>query len=729
MSNGGDSAQGTTLRRHLLIVVLSALVPLLLVSVALAALLARSERERMEHSLQESARLLGHALDGELERSISALMVLAEADSLRSGDLRTFYERASRARRDLGIWDNVILLSPTADHLLNLRRPFGEPLPPVPQPEGALEATRTKVPFFSNVLQGRIETDWLVYMTVPVIIDGGVRYVLGATMSSQYWSRWLTERAPRDVTASISGRDMNVLARTRDAERTLGKPLTPWYQELLRQREHGFARGDGILAPDLVAAWQRSRASGWTVNIFTSATVVDLPMRQTAVLLAMGLLITLLLAAALAVSRGRLLTRGVERLEAALDSLKGPKPAVPRPTTPVTEFNRALVSAAETARVLESRDQALREADRRKDEFLAMLAHELRGPMAPIRNAVEVLRLPSADLEAKADARAIIERQVEHMRRLVDDLLDLARITRGEIRLERRAVDLTSIVQGALETTRPLFDKAGVRLHVELPRERIALEADTTRLVQVLANLLGNSAKFTPRGGNTWLAARKDGDWVEVQVRDDGIGIEAARLPHVFDMFSRPQGKPRAGDGLGIGLALVRGLVEQHGGTVTASSAGPDSGAAFTVRLPIAHDARIEEQETLASSPVLGKRRILVADDLADAAESLAMMLRLKGHEVFVAHDGAEALSLAARSKPQIAILDVGMPKLTGYDVAERIRAEPWGRDITLVALTGWGQQQDRERAAAAGFDRHLTKPADPEAIEGLLAHSSPGSR
>ncbi|HYI85706.1 MAG TPA: ATP-binding protein [Burkholderiales bacterium] len=561
-------------------------------------------------------------------------------------------------------------------------------------------------------------------MTVPVVVDDEVKYVLAATIGSAYWSRWLAERVPQGISASITGKDNNVLARSEDAQRTLGKPVTGWYLELIQAQQHGFARGPGILAPDLVAAWQRSRVSGWTVNVFTSATAVDRPMRRTMVLLGAGLLATLAVVAGLTLTRGRVLTRGVEQLRLALESLKGPDPAIPPPTTPVAEFNAALVAAAETAKVLESRGQALRDADRRKDEFLATLAHELRGPMAPIRNAVELLRLrPGAD-EIADTARDIIERQVEHMRRLVDDLLDVARITRGAIQLLRQPVDVALIVQEALEATRPLMDKAGIQLHVTVPNERLQLDADRTRVVQVISNLLANSAKFTRRGGNAWVTVRREQTWASIEVRDDGAGIETSHLTHIFDMFSRPgAGSERAAEGLGIGLALVRGLVEQHGGTVSAASEGRDKGATFTVRLPLLADSDLRHPQADASpAAVSGSRRILVADDLRDAAVTLAQVLRLKGHEVLVAHDGVEAFEIASREKPQVALLDLGMPRMSGYELAARIRAEAWGRDMLLVAVSGWGQQHDRERAAKAGFDVHLTKPADPAQLDNILA-------
>ncbi len=694
----------------------------------LAVLLAKSYRDRAERSLQESARLLGYALDAELQRSVSALEVLGESEALARGDLRAFYDLATRTRDDLGIWDNVLLLSPKADHLLNLRRPYGSALPPLPQPEGTLAAARTRKPYFSDVLRGRVETDWLVYMTVPVVIGGEVRYVIGATMSSKYWSRWLTERAPRDVTASIVGRDLNVLARTADVERTLGKPVAPWYQDIIRVREHGFGRGEGMIASELVSAWQRSRISGWTVNLFTSAAIVDQPMWRTVLLLAAGIAATVALVVGLAFTRGRALSRAAGQVQRALESLRGTRPSLPPPTTPVAEFNAALVAAADTARVLESRGQALQEADRRKDEFLATLAHELRGPMAPIRNATEILRLRGGGDEAAVIARDIIHRQVEHMRRLVDDLLDVARISRGQIRIERRPVELAPILEGAIEATRPLIERAGIHVEVDATREPLWVDADRTRLVQVLTNLLANSAKFTPKGGHAWVSARREGDFAVLEVRDDGAGIDPADLPRVFDMFSQAgAGSERAADGLGIGLALVKGLVEQHGGSVAAASEGRGRGAAFTVRLPLVPGAAAAgpAPARVAARPASG-RRILVADDLADTADSLARLLRLQGHEVFVANDGAEALGIASRLKPDLAILDIGMPKMSGYEVAQGIRREPWGRDMVLVAISGWGRAGDREKAAEAGFDFHLTKPADPARIQSILAARVP---
>jgi PAS domain S-box-containing protein len=370
-------------------------------------------------------------------------------------------------------------------------------------------------------------------------------------------------------------------------------------------------------------------------------------------------------------------------------------------------------------------EEALREADRRKDDFLATLAHELRNPLAPLRTGLHLLRLAGPDRATAEQALAVMERQLAQMVRLIDDLMDLSRITRGKLRLRKERVDLADVVRSAVETARPLIETSAHRLAVALPPEPVWLDADPTRLAQVLANLLNNAAKYTERGGDISLtAARAEGE-VVVSVRDTGIGIAAEHLPRLFEMFS--QAAPaleRSQGGLGIGLALVEGLVEMHGGTVAAKSEGPGKGSELVVRLPVADASPVPAPSVPGGErpgASLG-RRVLVADDNRDAADSLATMLRLAGHEVHAAHDGQEAVEAAAWFRPEVALLDIGMPRLNGYEAARRIRELPWGKGVVLVAVTGWGQEEDRRRAREAGFDHHLTKPADPAAIERLLA-------
>jgi CheY-like chemotaxis protein len=375
---------------------------------------------------------------------------------------------------------------------------------------------------------------------------------------------------------------------------------------------------------------------------------------------------------------------------------------------------------------LKMAEEALREADRRKDEFLATLAHELRNPLAPVRNSLHILRLAGADAAAQKQIVDMMERQVNHMVRLVDDLLEVSRITRGKIDLRKEVVDVAAVVRSAVETAGPVVEGAGHQLAISLPPEPVLLEADPVRLAQVVVNLLNNAAKYTEAGGQIWLTARREAGQVALSVRDTGTGIPAEMLPRVFDMFTQvDRTLGRAQGGLGIGLALVRSLVQMHGGSVEARSDGPGRGSEFTVRLPLARSdvRRASENDGVAkSSAALAGRRILVVDDNRDAADSLAMLLRFMGAEVLTAYDGPSALEVVRVHRPAVVFLDLGMPGMDGYAVAAQVRREPQYQDVTLIALTGWGQEEDRRRSREAGFDDHLTKPPDIGALEQLLS-------
>jgi PAS domain S-box-containing protein len=376
---------------------------------------------------------------------------------------------------------------------------------------------------------------------------------------------------------------------------------------------------------------------------------------------------------------------------------------------------------------LKQTEDALREADRRKDEFLATLAHELRNPLAPIQHAVKILDTAASDAQQRVWAREVIARQTQRMALLLDDLLDVSRITSGRLDLKKEYLNLDSLVATAIETARPLIENKRHKLEVQLPPEPMELEVDPLRLSQALSNLLTNAAKYTDAGGHITLIVSVGGDELRMTVRDNGIGLNPQAMPQLFEMFSQVQSAiDRAEGGLGIGLALVKGLVALHGGTVEAHSAGLGRGSEFTIRLPKSVvSARASSAAGTASSAgdATGVRcRVLVADDNVDAAQTLAFVLELSGYEVFVAHSGLEALSIGARERPEVAILDIGMPEMNGYETARRIRQETWGRRALLLALTGWGQEEDKEKSKASGFDVHLTKPVDLPELETLLA-------
>ncbi len=372
----------------------------------------------------------------------------------------------------------------------------------------------------------------------------------------------------------------------------------------------------------------------------------------------------------------------------------------------------------------------LREADRRKDEFLAMLAHELRNPLAPLRNALEIMRLSGGEPGAIEESRTLMERQLHHMVRLVDDLLDLSRISRGKVELRRERVDLEQVMRSAVDATRHLIDDKRHTLTLNVPEQPMTIDGDVTRLVQIFSNLLNNAAKYSEPGGRIEFTAERQGSDAVIHLRDNGIGIAPNMLGTIFDMFTQAdRSLERVQGGLGIGLTLVQRLVEMHGGTVEAHSEGEGQGSEFVVRLPLMLDAsRLQEptDHQPATNDQTTSCRILVVDDNRDAATSLGMMLRLMGNEVLTAHDGFEALEAAERERPHLVLLDIGLPKMSGYDVARKIREQSWGKDMVLVALTGWGQQEDRQRSHDAGFDRHLVKPVEPGALQTILKSMSP---
>jgi signal transduction histidine kinase len=372
---------------------------------------------------------------------------------------------------------------------------------------------------------------------------------------------------------------------------------------------------------------------------------------------------------------------------------------------------------------LRQKMEQLADADRRKDEFLAMLGHELRNPLAPVTTALQLMRLHSDEPLRVARARETVERQVEHMTRLIDDLLDVSRITRGKIELRHEAVVVSTLITRAVEAARPVIDERGHRLMLDLPDEPVTLSADPARLEQVLANLLNNAAKYTDVGGRIWLRASVDAGQLVVSVKDDGAGLTPAMCDRVFDLFVQvPETGAYAHGGLGIGLTVVRRLVEMHGGTVDARSDGPGQGSEFIVRLPIRAGSQVAAngQPSDAGLAGLPKRRILVVDDNVDAADALAELLRDYGHDVRAVHDGPSAIEQAARHRPDIVLLDIGMPGCDGYEVARRMRTE-LGLRSTLVALTGYGEARHRRLSRDAGFDHHVTKPVDIRKLEKLL--------
>jgi PAS domain S-box-containing protein len=401
--------------------------------------------------------------------------------------------------------------------------------------------------------------------------------------------------------------------------------------------------------------------------------------------------------------------------------------------SPIHDPKGQVIGASKIARDISERrraeealrdtEEALRLANQRKDEFMALLAHELRNPLAPIRYALAASRKEGSTPEQRARSQEIIERQVIHMSRLLDDLLNVARITRGTLELRLATLEFTTVLGTAIEAARPFLDAKQHNLSVELPPEAPRLNADPIRLAQVFSNLLINAAKYTDPGGKIRVAAHLEQNMLVVAIRDTGIGISAEMMPRVFEMFTQAQrALDRSQGGLGLGLALVRGIVELHGGSVSAHSEGENRGSEFTVRLPVGDASSAAQATSKASSNGEGERfKVLIVDDNEDAAEMCATFLELAGQDVRRAHSGRSALALAEAFKPRVVLLDIGLPDISGYEVARILRRAPWATDLLLVAVTGWGQDEDKQRAMEAGFDHHLTKPIEPGELERLL--------
>jgi PAS domain S-box-containing protein len=424
----------------------------------------------------------------------------------------------------------------------------------------------------------------------------------------------------------------------------------------------------------------------------------------------------------------------VEHFDTTRVTKSGRRIPVSLTVSPVRDPRGTIIGASKIARDISERrraeealhksQQALHEANRRKDEFMALLAHELRNPLAPIRYALATARKCDRTAEQQRRAEDIIERQVAHMSRLLDDLLDVSRITRGTLELKRADTELTVALGTAIEAARPFLDAKRHHLSLDLPKQAVRLVADSVRLAQVFSNLLINAAKYTDFGGRIELRAAQVDNEVIVSVHDNGMGISTEMMPRLFTMFAQDSAVvDHSEGGLGIGLALTRGVVDLHGGRVEARSDGPGRGSEFIVTLPVGAgklaqtDAEVDQEVPLAG----GGLRVLVVDDNRDAADSCSTLLELSGHSVKAAYTGREALAIAAKIRPHVVVTDIGLPDIDGYEVAAKIRAAPWGRRMVLVAVTGWGQESDRQRAFSTGFSHHLTKPIDPDMLESLL--------
>jgi signal transduction histidine kinase/ActR/RegA family two-component response regulator len=722
-------------------------VPTLAFAAALLYALSTAQQFELRRELQLTAHTLAVALDRDLAGSTRELERIAELPLLRAGRLADFHAEAARIVAERPQFTNLVLFDLGGAPLVDASVPWGRPLTAARRPLEEQVITSGR-PVISDLLPGLSGGAPSIAIAVPFKTDGVLRGVLTGQLEHGELSRLLAEQQSRaDGVAAVLDRSNRLIARSREAGKFFGRTAPDYFIELMRGAPRGAAPSRSLEGEPVITAWE-TLPFGWTVAI-GSPTETGFPSFAQSIYALAALGLALLAVAVLGVAEfARRVRDELVEISGRTRRLSAGEAIPPRRFTfreldevyaAMQDASQRLADVVGNLRASEAlareRLSALEQADRRKNAFLAMLAHELRNPLAPIRTAAEALKAHPADPRAIARAREIIARQVMHLSRLVEDLLDVSRITQGKIALHPILLDLRTVVSVSVHSAMAFAVPRKQAIVWQEPRDALWVEGDLVRLTQIVDNLLSNALKFSPAGGqvDVWLKA-EDGHAV-LTVHDQGAGIPPELLDRVFDMFVQGDDSlERTSGGLGLGLTLVRELARLHGGDVYAGSEGRGRGATFTVRLPLAtrKPDRPEAAPTAAPLPAHGTRgRVLVVDDNQDAAEALAWILEPL-HEVQIAYDGRSAVERAQSFRPDVVLLDIGLPVLNGYQVAEELRKSPVTAHCVIIAITGYGQSSDRERALQSGFDFHLVKPAEPtqvlRMIDDALQHRNESS-
>lgn len=729
------------LRFHFALLVCGVLFPVFAFSVVVVRQLATSEQEAAKARLLESAHDLAATVDRELSGTIRALEILGKSDTLENSQLVAFSDEAKRLVSSH--WVRIILFDPSGTMVMNTSVKEEQALPHVVDKESLQQILRDKRAIVGNLMKGP-QNRFAFPVRIPIMDDAGenLRYVLTAVIEPTSLSGLVEgHRSTNELTRIIIDARGTVIARTRDPEKHIGHAIPGAFRQEMNKASFGTFRDGMQEGIHGVVAYSRIRISGWSAVVVVPAEVIDGP-RYRFLLTATVVCGALLLASGIgAFILTRRVQRGITDAVAAAESLAlGKRP--PKTVSPVSEIARLLQAMRRSADLLELRDRERREnlhraqeartsaenANRAKDEFLAMLGHELRNPLGPLRNSVHLLgRMLPRDPEAES-IREMIERQVTHMTRLVDELLDASRVGRGTILLQLGVLDLGKLLRDVVSDYRPQFETAGLKLTMNVPEQPVHIEGDRTRLSQCVGNLLHNALKFTPQGGTVSLALYPDATQADVEVTDTGPGIPPELLSKLFEPFSQgPQSLARMQGGLGLGLALVKGLVELHGGEAWARSRGIGLGSTFIMRLPLTTKRPPVPQPDRPATPVeVQPQQVLIVEDLPDAARSLKMLLSLEGHRVETVGTANDALRRAPELRPTAIICDIGLPDMDGYELCRRLRALPELSQARFIALTGYGQASDISRSLDAGFDVHLTKPVDIASLHEALRVRQP---
>jgi signal transduction histidine kinase/CheY-like chemotaxis protein len=707
-----------SLRSHLLLLTLVVLLPLAIFGAGATLWVADRERVAFEEGARQRTLALLTAVDAELNGHVETLRALASSHSLQTGNLPEFYRQAMRQLATQEDWRSIVLAVPSGQRVLDTSLPFGSSLS-VMDRTGFDETFSRNEPTIGNLSPQESEYRFSVLMPVQ---SNEVTYLLMVMVDPEALFGLLTaQRLPRTWVGTVLDANSRVVARTFNPAVTLGKPAAQSLQDALATAAEGWFHGTTIEGADVYASFHQSPASGWTVAVGIPATVVEAINSNIIRLLAVGLAFATGLALLLAAMYSRRISAPIVALASAAKAIgwgARVSPPIDAPVREVRDVSRGLLASA---RGFKEREEKLRAADQAKDEFLAMLGHELRNPLGALSAATQVLNVAGPGDKAAKDATAILSRQVERMRRLVDDLLDVGGVISGKVRLQVAPLDLRQVVTQVTQNLRRASVLKG--RDVTLQAEPVWIEGDETRVEQMVSNILENAGRYTPLDGKISVRLHRIGEKAVLEVADTGIGMSQELLSRVFDLFAQGQRSiDRNGSGLGIGLTLVKRLTELHGGTVAAVSEGMDRGSRFTLMLPAIDPPDPAVRHSGRSLHVRELRKVLLIEDNEDARRAMLTVLRHYGYRAFEAADGFEGIATADELQPDAAIIDIGLPHYDGYEVAKRLRSGPERRsEMLLIALTGYGSQEAQQKAKDAGFDEYLVKPVSPRDLAELI--------
>jgi len=726
----------------MVLLVVGVLLPQLAFCVVVVRQLALAQQEASQRRFIQSAHEMALAADREMFSTIHALQALSRSQNLEAGNTAEFYKEARRVKETQPAWTSVVLFRLDGKSVLSTYYEYGHPSELASDLESVKRVVETRAAVVGSLVDRGPGTMSAFPVRVPVFFDGQLRYVLSASIEPPAMSEIVNGQrfGADEFTRTLVDSRGTVVARTRNSQRYVGTTASPNFNSRVRAIDIGLYRDDSEGHPAYVA-FSRAQLCDWTAAVLVPTEVIDGPARRSILGVVAAGAALLVISAVGAFFFSRRVSNQISAAATAADTLAaGGYPDVPPSNVDEVErLSQALRSAAD---LLAQRDRERNEslaraqaaqaqaeaANRTKDQFLAMLGHELRNPLGPIRNGAHLLTTLAHDSPELPGVLESIERQVVHMTRLIDDLLDTSRVARGKIVLQVQRIDLCSLLAQVVADFGHEFENAGVALSCQSPDHPVFVEGDPTRLSQCVGNLLHNALKFTPTGGHvrlTLVATLEEG--AHISVGDNGAGIDPALLPNLFEPFAQgPQALDRSQGGLGLGLALVKGLVEAHGGYVQAYSDGANKGSVFTISLPVAGFEPVPATPA-PRLPDGERRRILLVEDMRDAARMLKLILSAAGHEVKIALTAGEALDTVQSFTPQVIVCDIGLPDMDGYALCRRFRELPALAGIRLIALTGYGQTEDVVLAKQAGFDIHLTKPVDiPTLKSAIVADVTP---